>query len=144
MQQGHPGIHEKENTSQGSLSVRLSLLHGQSWAALPSSGKVEQWPRDERTEPAINTNMAFLTGSHLGPNYLQHILVRNQTHNCSKNKQHTHRLYHASHFQLTVHRQSRRGKRKRLHVQSINIRSEQTRVLLKTQLSFNPPHLFQT
>ncbi len=96
VQQGHPGIHEKENTSQGSLSVCLSLLRRQSGAALPYSSKVEQWPRDERTEPAINTNMAFLTGSLLGLNYLLQIAFRKQ--NCSKNKQHTHRPYHASYL----------------------------------------------
>lgn len=98
VQQGHPGIHEKENTSQGSLSVRLSLLPRQSGAALPYSSKVEQWPRDERTEPTINTNMAFLTGSLLGLNYLLQIPFRKQIQNCSKNKLHTHRPYRASYL----------------------------------------------
>ncbi|KAK5902491.1 hypothetical protein CesoFtcFv8_007736 [Champsocephalus esox] len=63
VQQGHPGIHEKEKTSQGSLSVRLSLLPRQSGAALPYSRKVEQSPRDERKEADINTDWL----SQLGP-----------------------------------------------------------------------------
>lgn len=141
VQQGHPGIHEKESTSQGSLSVCLSLLPRQSGAALPYSSKVEQWPTDERTEPAINTNMAFLTGSLLGLNYLLRIPFRKQTQNCSKNKQNTHRPYHAS---CLAHRQLSNVKKKNVFiiVQSINIRSKQTRALPKTELFFNPPSSF--
>lgn len=55
MQQGHPGIHEKENTLQGSLSVRLSLLPRQSGADLPYCSKVEQWPTINFREEALRT-----------------------------------------------------------------------------------------
>lgn len=48
VQQGHPGIHEKEDAWQGRLSVRLTASQ-----AAPYSSKVEQWPGDERTETAI-------------------------------------------------------------------------------------------
>lgn len=58
MQQGHPGIHEKEDAWQGSLSVRLTASQ-----AVPYSSKVEQWPGDERTEMVIKHKMAFITGS---------------------------------------------------------------------------------
>lgn len=99
VQQGHPGIHEKESASQSSLSVRLLLLPWQSAAASPYSSKVERWPGQERTEPAINTNMAFLTGSLSDLNYILQIPFRKQSQNCSKNKQqHTHRRYHASYL----------------------------------------------
>lgn len=98
VQQGHFGIHEKEKTSQGSWSVRLLLLPRQSGAAPPYSSKVEQRPRDERTEPDINTNMAFQTGSLLGLNYLLLIPFRKQIPKCSESKQHTHRPHHTSHL----------------------------------------------
>lgn len=57
MQQGHPGIHEKEDAWQGSLSVRLTASQ-----AVPYSSKVEQWPGDERTEAAIKHKMTFISG----------------------------------------------------------------------------------